>query len=283
MKLKAPQLLVDVFRDLRDRRLLIPAAALAIALVAVPLLLSRSSEPAPPPLAPEGNVAVEGAATQPAVLVETVTVRDYRRRLDRLKSKNPFSEHFTVPPSNLAVGSLEGTPVDQPGSAAGGATATVPAGSSSSASTASTGTTSTGSGSSSSSPSSTASNPPPAPPPVTRFLTRRIDVLVGPVGNTEPRNNIKQLKLLPSKASPVVAFLGVSEDGKQAVFLVSDDVASTSGDGSCFPSASNCQYLVMGEGDDRTFDYTPDGLTYRLKLKHINDVELKDAPGVSIP
>lgn len=277
MKLRAPQFLTDVFRDLRDRRLLIPAIALLAALVAVPMLLSRSQDGAPPPPAPAGEVALEGVATQPAVLAESVTVRDYKQRLDELKSKNPFSEHFSAPEIGKGAGleGLGGAPVtDVP---AGATTDTGTIGASSSRTTTSSST------STSTDTSSGSNHSPPKPDPITRFLTHRIDVLVGPVGSVEQRNGVEQLKLLPSNSAPVLAFLGVSEDGRRAVFLVSDDVSGTSGDGACFPSPASCRYVVMREGDERTFDYTPDGLTYKLKLRQIRDVKLKDAPGVSVP
>ena len=278
MKLHAPQFLTDVFRDLRDRRLLIPAIVLLVALIAVPVLLSRSEEPPPPPAA-TGAIALEGSATEPAVLADSVTVRDYRQRLGELKSKNPFSEHFTAPEVGKGAGleGLSGSPVTD-----------LPAGGTSVSST-DNGTTdtisssTTGSGTSTSTDTSPGSGHAPKPDPVTRFLTHRIDVSVGPVGAVEQRDGVEQLKLLPSNAAPVLAFLGVGEDGNRAVFLVSDDVSATSGDGACFPSPSSCQYLTMREGDERTFDYTPDGLTYKLKLRGIRDVKLKDAPGVSVP
>jgi hypothetical protein len=40
---RAPQLLTDLYRDLRDRRLMVPAVALAVALIAVPMALSSSA------------------------------------------------------------------------------------------------------------------------------------------------------------------------------------------------------------------------------------------------
>jgi len=273
MKLQPPRLLLDVLRDLRDRRLLIPAVALLASLVAVPTLLSRSAPPPPPPAPEAGTDVAEAIATEPAVLTDEVSVRDYKRRLDQLKSKNPFQEHFTLEltdggglaPSGLA---------DEPEPVASSA----PTGSVSTTSSGSAGPT----GTSSPTPAPPASEPQP-PPPEVRYLAYRIDVAVGPVGAVETLDDVPQLKLLPSNDVPVVAFLGVTGNGRKAVFLVSDDVASTSGDGVCFPSAGTCSYLVMGEGDVRTFDFTPDTTTYRLKLRRINEVELKKRSGVSIP
>jgi hypothetical protein len=57
------------------------------------------------------------------------------------------------------------------------------------------------------------------------------------------------------------------------VFLVSNDVSSTSGEGSCFPTQSSCESVILREGQSRTFDYAPDGVTYRLKLRKIRAVK----------
>ena len=87
---RAPQFVVDLVSDLRDRRLLLPAGLLLLAMIAVPLLLSSSTEPPPPPAVPAAEALAAGEETQPAVLTENITVRDYRKRLDELKSTNPF-------------------------------------------------------------------------------------------------------------------------------------------------------------------------------------------------
>ena len=85
-----PQLLTDVYRDLRDRRLLIPVIALLVALVAVPMLLGSKTPPPVPP-APAASVDLkDAAAVQSAVFVENASVRNYRKRLEPLKAKNPF-------------------------------------------------------------------------------------------------------------------------------------------------------------------------------------------------
>ena len=95
-QVRVPRAVEDLYRDMRDRRLLLPALALIVAIVAVPFLLTTPKEPAPVPAAfqpPEGSEAVA-----PAVLAEEeVGVRDYRKRLDELKSKNPFADSFTLP------------------------------------------------------------------------------------------------------------------------------------------------------------------------------------------
>ena len=284
LNIQAPQVVNDVVSDLRDRRLLIPAIALLVALIAVPMLLSRSEEPAPAPAEPPTDVALQGAATEPAVLTEEVTVRDYKERLDQLKSKNPFQQHFTGVDVGKGSGleGLAGTPVT--GATVGGGTPSTdlspggigasvspPAGSSAPTTSAGSPTSGdTGGGSS-------------GPETVTRYVTHEVDISVGPVGSLEQLDDVAQLKLLPGNSAPVLVYLGTSDDGKRAIFLVSDDVSATAGDGECLPSPASCTYLVMREGDEQTFDYTPDATTYKLKVRELRTVKSKNAAGVSVP
>ncbi|MGI9021177.1 MAG: hypothetical protein ACR2G3_10755 [Solirubrobacterales bacterium] len=275
MSIQPPQFLVDVFRDLRDRRLLIPAGALLVALVAVPMLLSRSEAPAPPPLAEVADATAVGAATEPAVLAENVTVRDYERRLDDLKEKNPFTEQFQVPPSD--GGGLAGDGGGLAGSGLGGAQASgggdeSPSGGGPIASDSDSAINPSDVQPTSSPP--TSSSPPKPPRIETRYFTWRIDVLTGPVGSAVERNGVGQLSLLPSKSKPVVVFLGITQSGKDAVFAVSNDATTIDTTGSCEPSPANCAYVVLERGQGATFDYAPDGVTYRLALKGIKRVPI---------
>jgi hypothetical protein len=272
VKLQAPQFLVDVFRDLRDRRLLIPAGLLIVALVAVPTLLSRSSEPAAPPLAEPGGLSADASATQPAVLTESVSVRDYEERLEDLKNKNPFAEQFSVPATDgggleeeIPVGGEP--PVDDGG--LGGALDAIDAGGSTDASVSGGTTGSTDSGTS----------PDPQEPEVRSFYyTWRIDVTAGPVGGATQRDNVKVLSPLPSRSNPVALFLGITESGEEAVFAVDNEAIVDDTDGTCVPRPSNCRYLVLGKGQGASFDYAPDSTKYRIGLRKIRRIEI-DQPG----
>ena len=84
------------------------------------------------------------------------------------------------------------------------------------------------------------------------------------------------MALLPSEGKPVVAFLGASEDGSKAVFLVSPDVDSVKGDGRCVPSPSSCQYLQLEAGEKANLHYAPNGKRYNLVLVDIHPVDVTD-------
>lgn len=273
---RPPKLLANLYRDLRDRRLLIPAAALLVALVAVPIVLS-TSPPAPP--AASAPTEVEPTAAMPAVLAEDQSgIRNYRKRLSQLKRKNPFDQQFTTPPPGLAAieemlsggggpGSVGGAGASEVGGesdpldGAGGEPA--PSGTASSSSSAQ---------------SKPSSDPQPQPAErqtITRLITRRIDVMAGPMGEAQRIEGVRELDFLPSRKQPVVMFLGVSYNGKRAAFLVSSDVASSSGGGECVPSPDECQFLILRKGDERRLAYQPgdaeEPTTHRLKLLRITE------------
>jgi hypothetical protein len=262
--LKPPAFVGDLYRDLRDRRLLIPAVALVVALVAVPVLLSADAPSAAPPPPPP---AADATAAQPAVLTESVGVRDYRKRLEALKSKNPFKQQFALPtPESVALEN----PTEAPDTAASGV---------------SSGSTSAASGSVSPDTPSSVPSPPVSQPNqgtvkhTRRLITRVVDVTLGPLGETKEYDNVRYTELLPSNEVPIVAYFSASPNSKRAAFLLSAGVVSSDGDGNCAPSPESCYYLVMKPGDQRYLHYQPEDATeeviYRFKLRKIEDKVVK--------
>jgi hypothetical protein len=78
----------------------------------------------------------------------------------------------------------------------------------------------------------------------------------------------------------MVAFVGASADMKRALFLVSDDVSSVSGDGRCLPGRNTCRILRLRVGDEAKLAYAPEGdRTYKLKLLGIDLAPIKAKPG----
>jgi hypothetical protein len=263
--LKPPAFAQDLYRDLRDRRLLVPAIGLVVALLAVPVLLSTDApSTAPPPPPPPADAT----AAQPAVLAENVGIRDYRERLEALKSKNPFEQKFAAPtPESVALTD----PTEEPGAATdSGAGSSAPAPSSGSV----------GPTTPSSVPSAPVSSPSQGTVKHTRkLLTRVVDVTLGPLGETKEYDNVRRTDVLPSREEPVVAYFGASANGKRAAFLISSNVVSSDGDGSCSPSPESCAFVTMKAGDQRYLHYQPEGATeevvYRFKLRKIEEKVVK--------
>lgn len=266
---KMPSFVEDIYKDMRDRRLLLPALLLIIGIVAVPLLLMTSKEPAPPALAvgqPEGAEAVA-----PAVLAEEPTgVRDYRERLDELKSKDPFAK--STSDAGAGASTTTGDPADvivTPTSETGD-TATAPA------------TTSTAPTSAPSTPVAPDVGDVSEPQPEAVVLEPRLDVVAGPAGKKRAISNVATGDLLPSKKqAPIAMFVGTSSNLKYAQFVISRDVTETRGEGLCRPRASDCEFLKLKDGERQVFVYGASGKRYTLRVTDIREevVDRRKVPG----
>jgi hypothetical protein len=265
-------MLRDLYRDLRDRRLLPVVIALAVAIVAVPFLLGGGgSEPVPPSGPAATREAGAGGADplSPVVLADVPGLRDYRKRLDEFHSRDPFKQQMTG--SKTAQGGA-GNLEDTGGSSSGGGSTAL--GSTPDTATSSP-TTDTGS------PTDTGTSTPPSSPgnsggdhgqkpPEERIVKTTIDVRVGRAGKTKVLRDVESLQFLPGDKRPVVQFVEGDRDGTHAAFVVSADVTKSSGDGNCDPGRNDCQYLLMKKGDLQTFVYGDKQETYRLQLLAIN-------------
>jgi hypothetical protein len=261
--LQPPQLLTDLYRDLRDRRLLLPALALVVALIAVPMALSSSASPTgtAPVTSPEASVPDTGTAAEAAVLTRQLGVTAYRKRLDRFSSKNPFHQQFTLPEVTSKV---EQSSVTEPLT-----TGVTPSGdgSSTASSTAEPSTSSASPGGSTDTPPSSEPSGGSGGSTEPTLFVFQADLAIGPPGDLSRRKSVELGKLLPSEAKAMIAFSGATEDMKHALFLITDDVSSVTGDGRCVPGPANCKLLKLKVGDEANLAYEPESdRTYKLKL-----------------
>lgn len=254
-----PQVVTDLYRDLRDRRLLPVVGLLLVALIVVPVALSASSE-APSTVDPitEAGAQVDAPETQAAVLAETTGLRSYRKRLGDLQRRNPFRQKFQssgVSRTEVAGAlSQAAAAVSAQGGAATGADTGV--------------STDTGSASTTGSGGSEPAEEP-APETVRKLETFRVDVSFGAEGGPEKKKRVKPLDSLP----PVAVFVGVSEDGGKALFFVSSDVHTVTGDGECLAlGSSGCGLLVLEKGAGARLEHEPDAKAYGLKVSAIKRV-----------
>ncbi|MDQ3759962.1 MAG: hypothetical protein M3331_08490, partial [Actinomycetota bacterium] len=236
---QAPAFLQDLYKDMRDRRLIIPAVALLIAIVAVPVMLSHPADSTvitPPPVNDPAAVAVE-----PAVLTaQEEGVREFRERLDALKRKNPFGGRFDPKVANGS--SLPGElvePVDSGGSGSGnGNPGTDPVDLDTPVDPVE-----------SVDPVEPAPSGPPEPvfTPEAYVLVPRIDVTVGVVDRDRRQTleNVKVGDLLPSREAPTAMFLGNTDDSEFAEFVISRDVEAMNGEGKCEPRKNKCEFLRL--------------------------------------
>lgn len=264
----ARAMLNDLYRDLRDRRLLPVVIVLGVAIVAVPFLLGGGSETqvATAPVSTADTPAGGAESLSPVVLADVPGLRDYRQRLSRFNRRDPFKQQMTgTDTAQGGKGNLEQT----------GSTTVDTSSSSSTSSTSGTSTDSTTStDTGGSSPGGT------VPPdgnhgngsgkPEDRVMVTTIDVRVGRVGKTKVLKGVESLQFLPGDKRPVVQFVEGDSDGTHAAFVVSAEVTKSEGDGKCDPGRNDCQFLLMEKGDVQTFVYGEAQETYRLQLLAIH-------------
>jgi hypothetical protein len=254
----------DVVYDLRQKNLLLPVIGLLVALVAVPILIARGGS--------EGSVGPFGFGTtssqsspesENAVIAYHPGVRNYKKRLDKLAAKNPFTQQFTNPPASSgskSSGSL--------GEALSGSTGSTGVGGGSTGG-GGTGGGGTGSGESPGKVKSTTK---------TTYYWWQADVQVGESGTQlATMNNVKPFQFLPAPDKPVLTYIGTLS-GNQAVFLVSKDVVSIGGEGTCFPSVDACQLLGLNAGKGADLIYGPDGKTYHVQVLRVKRVTSSKPP-----
>jgi hypothetical protein len=260
-------LLTSTWRQLVQRRLLPVAILLLAALVAIPVLLAKGPSPvAAPPAAPATSDTTTTAATG-APIVSLVSDGDptKRRRVLGVR-KNPFAPAPVKTAAAPATTTVTQTTVSRTPSTGG-------------SSASSTTVTGTGGSATTTAPSSTTGAPVSQTPAVTpapkhSYPLYSLAVRFGDSSGTLEKLNLARLKPLPSADNPIAVYLGISRDGKSAVFLL-DDTVTAQGDGTCEPSPVSCETIHLREGDTEFLDVAgTDGATgpaaqYELDLVKI--------------
>jgi hypothetical protein len=239
----------DVVYDLRSRGLLPVVILLVVAMVAVPLLITRgssgSSASSLQPAAASAKVAPE---TEHAVVSYSPGIRNYKQRLNDLSPKDPFRQQFAQ--SAAAASQLNST-----------VTTPTSTGTSTTASTTGSTTTSTGGGNSTGKKKKKKKS---------GEVTYQVNLLAGDVNaQLTPFNNVQAMTPLPSQTSPVVVFWGLSSDHGSVMFLVSNRVGVVNGPGTCVPSPDDCALLSLTPNQSEDLQYQQDGNTYRIVVAQI--------------
>jgi hypothetical protein len=243
--------------ELVERRLWPLALALVVALIAVPVLLSKPAKPATPlPPAPAAANPVSAVAFEPAVSAEGKKSSEIRKNLRHFKRKNPFT------PQGLSSGSSTGT---------AGSASTTTLSASAPAGSATSGDTSSGDTSSGSTTPGTTTGSSGGSTSKTFYYHYTADVSFGKKGEEDDKT-LSEFRALPSSDNPILVFMGVKSDGKTAVFLIAAN-ASVVGDGTCSPSDTECTFLYLKKKDKETIEAVDTAGTitdYTLELKDIN-------------
>ena len=247
----------DVVYDLRSRGLLPVAILLVVAMVAVPILVTRGGgDSSSNELQPTTGTVKPAVETENAVVTYDAGVRNYKNRLHGSSPQDPF--HQAAGSSSNSASQLHST-VTTPTTVSGGSSGTASAGSSSTLPNTGTGTaTGTGTGTTT----------------VTHhlYLYHAVaDISVGEVGQPLVRHkHIKAFSGLPNQVSPVMIYLGSSLDQKRAYFSISKNASLVPGKGTCVPSPTDCSLLALSPGQSADMVYAVDGKTYRVKVNRID-------------
>ena len=251
--------LKDTWGQLVRRRLWPVALLLLGALVAVPILLSEDSQPAPAAPTAAGAKAQTAAAANADPIVALASAEEARRRRVLGARKDPFEPAPMKPRKPISTPDATSITLDSPVPEDTGAGA------------------GSGTGGSGSTPSLDLPVPDPEATPEAPKPTYPLYTLTVRFGLSEnitlPRSKVERLEALPDSDAPVLVYIGVLEGGKVAVFMVDHDTTAQ-GDGSCKPDPATCETIHLRVGDTEFFDVMgEDGevsAQYQLDLVDIN-------------
>jgi hypothetical protein len=248
---------LDLWHDLREKRLWPVAVVLLLGLVAVPVLLAKpAGEPSPPPVAAVPNPDEQERETLAALAKvklgeEAVGTGS---TLGVFDPDNPFS-----PPKGTIEKDDGGGQPDQDGGPVEG---TTPGGGD------------TGDGGSA--PDTGGGTGPDSGDgdggTQTVPFKYVVDVTFAANGRTRRIKGMEKLDMLPNDSSPLLIFMGVTAKGADAVFLV-DSTLEAAGEGRCKPSENECAFAYIGPGAEYVFT-EEDGDTYTIRIDEIRKVRL---------
>jgi hypothetical protein len=261
--------ILDLWHDLREKRLAPVAVVLLLGLIAVPVLLAKPAEnpgPAPVVAAPKKDTKEALAALTKVKLGDEEVGKG--STLGVFDPDNPFH----VPKSRLKKEDVTGTttgpstgsspsPTSGSTSPGGGLVNTgggdinfnVPGGGVG-------GGTGGGTGGGGTTTTTTV---------VYKYV---VDLTFSANGRTRHIKGLEKLDMLPSDRSPLLIFMGVTAKGGDAVFLV-DSTLEAAGEGRCKPSESECAFAYIGAGSEYVFS-DADGNTYTIKIDEIRKVKV---------
>jgi len=247
----------DLLHDLREKRLLPVAVLLLVGIVAIPAVLTKSSdEPSTPvPLASTSD-APKAANLQ--LDTENAAVSGTGSVLDSFNAKDPFAPPKSVTKAGSATAQEASSEAGADGGAgaAPGGPGDAPGGS----------------------PSPVAPQPP-IPPTTTAEYEYVADVTFWNGNQRRSIRGLRKLDMLPNQSNPVLIFMGATSKGGDAVFLI-DDTLQANGEGRCVPSRSNCAFVEIGPGSEEAFT-TEDGDSYRLRIDEIRRVKVRAGASTS--
>ncbi|HYH58724.1 MAG TPA: hypothetical protein VD790_05845 [Thermoleophilaceae bacterium] len=272
--------LLDIWADLKAKKLAPVAIGLALLVVAVPALMLKGEEaPGEAPLPILAQPASNGAEVE---LAEELA--EGGSDLDSYKARDPFDglvkpEKEAVKPGTAYLPG-EKDAGDEPAPDTGGDTGLPSLGDDGSDAPDLGGPTDPGKGGGdgNGTPNLGAPDSPNDgdDPPVVirrppRQFTYQLDLKFGRPGREQHYPNLTRMSFLPSRQVPALMFMGVTADEKAALFFVHPTL-SHQGEGACIPKNDACTYLQIRPGQDHFFSV--DDYEFRIRLLDIQRVKL---------
>jgi hypothetical protein len=255
--------LLDLWHDLKEKRLWPVAVVLLVALVAVPVLLAKPADeaPAPAPVAKAGG-------PKPNVLQQLAKVKlgedevGDGSTLGAFDPSNPFN-----PPKGAIKKDQAATTTAGPSDSTGGSGSTPPGDGGSGG----TGGDTTG-GVPGGVPGDGNTGGGDGPSTTTTVYKYVVDLTFTANGHSRRIKGMEKLDMLPNQSAPLLIFMGVTPKGSNAVFLV-DSTLRAAGEGKCKPSASKCAFAYIGAGSEYIFS-EEDGDSYTVRIDEIRKVKV---------
>jgi hypothetical protein len=256
--------LSNMIKELRERKLWPIAIVLIVALVAVPLLLSKKA-PTNLVTQPTGGLPYSTGTALPAISVQT------KQADSKLagRGRNPFTPQGGT--GTTTATTTTSPVVSTPSTGVSGATgstgsSTVSSGGGSTTGTPVTGSPVTTSPATTPGPTTTPATPakpaPPAPNGLTAKQSYQVSLAIttsgGGLNTIDP---LERLSVLPNPQQPLLVELGVLQDTKRVLFAV-EPGAAVSGPGTCTPGPIDCEILSLAPGKtEGVSKQTPSGST----------------------
>jgi hypothetical protein len=262
--------LLDLWHDLREKRLWPVAVVLVLGLIAVPVLLAKPAEtPGPAPV-----VAAPADAAKREQLAELAKVKLGEEQVGKGSTLGVFdpANPFSPPKGTMKEkdsdtggkgggdtsggGTTSGDKPDDGSSTGGGTTGGGTTGGGTSPDPGDGGTTAPGGGT------------------TTTVYKYVVDVTLTVNGRRRHIEGLEKLDMLPNASSPLLIFMGVTAKGADAVFLV-DSTLEAAGEGRCKPSEAECAFAYIGAGAEYVFT-EENGDTYTIEIEEIRKVKVTD-------
>jgi hypothetical protein len=268
----------NMLKELVERKLWPIALVLIVALVAVPLLLTKGA-PTDIVTPPTGPLPYSSGTALPAISVQTTPGNSKLTG----KGRNPFTPQQVATTATTAAVLPTTNTTASTGASTGTATVSAGAGSSSSASggsstpaapapapvTSSTPTTTTPAQSTPASTGLTATQ--------SYHVSLAITTSGGGVNTIDP---LDRLSILPSKQQPMLVELGVLQGGHSVLFAVEPGTV-VSGAGTCTPGPIDCEIVTLNPGQTEGISKQAGSGSTPVALFSVNSITVDQHPSVA--